>query len=127
VLKAQAHDNKAMITEILDSYTAEKMNVTKERKRSSIKINVNKIPGYNGTHHYHPAFKHEHYYPINYRINDFDRVLNRINNISIITFNTPHGADIVAFNHNFVYIPKDKNDKSILIKADKNKVLEYLS
>jgi len=76
--------------------------------------------GYNGCHHYHPTNGWH-----NYEINNFDR-LSVPNWINLLTFNLPEGPEIIGYNKKFVYIPKDKTKKELLM-ANPKKIMEYLS
>jgi len=76
--------------------------------------------GYNGLHHYHPFNEYG-----NFAINLVDRFSPR-NWINLLTFNMPEGPEIIGYNNQFVYIPKDKNKKELLLASPK-KIMEYLS
>ena len=77
--------------------------------------------GYNGFHHYHPGNDEAD----NFEINNFDRS-SFPNWINLLTFNMPEGPEIIGYNKKFVYIPKDKTKKELLL-ANPKKIMEYLS
>lgn len=76
--------------------------------------------GYNGFHHYHPFNEYG-----NFTINVLDR-FSPHNWINLLTFNLPEGPEIIGYNNRFVYIPKDKTKKELLLASPK-KIMEYLS
>jgi len=125
-LKAHVYKNKCLITEILDSEIAEKNKIVKKRTWNGLLFDYNKLLGYDGTLHFHPNHLTKYLAAIDYNIGIEDRGTAKINSINLITFNTSHGTEIIAHNKNFMYIPKNRNDKSNLIKADHNQILEYL-
>jgi len=88
------------------------------------RLNINRgeisKQGYNGFHHYHPYGEFD-----NFVINDYDR-FSPPNWINLLTFNLPEGPEIIGYNRQFVYIPKDKTKKELLL-ANPKKIIEYLS
>ena len=83
--------------------------------------------GFNGVHHYHPTRGKniESLWSCNYAISDIDRLLPP-NLINFITFNTPHGPEIIAYNRVYTYIPTD-DSKTHLKKASFMDILRYLN
>lgn len=127
VLRVYAQNTKAIITEIMNPRLAEEKGVVTNHKKDKVKIDLNKVLGYNGTQHYHPDNARVISIPIsNYRINNYDRATSKIDSIHLITFNTSQGPEIIAHNQRYTYIPKSMNDKNILIKANRRKIQEYL-
>ena len=126
-LKAHVYKNTCIITEILDSKIAEKNKIVKKRTWNGTLFDNNKLNEYDGTIHFHPNHFTKYLAAIDYNIGIEDRGTAKINSINLITFNTSNGIEVIAHNKKYMYIPKNRNDKSILIKADHNQILEYLS
>jgi hypothetical protein len=125
-LKAYAHDNKAIITEIMNPKLAEVKGIVTNNKKDKVKIDLNKLKGYKGTQHYHPDIRTGIFSHSNYWINNYDRATSKIDSINLLTFNTSQGPEVIAHNQRYTYIPKNMNDKSVLIKANRRQILEYL-
>ena len=81
---------------------------------------------YNGHIHYHPSTFGKRNGGLNFYVSLGDRFGSDINYINMLCFNAAYGPEIIAFNHVYTVIPKDKNDRSVLVKADSEMILNYL-
>ncbi len=125
LLNAYDDKGRAVIYNISDSKVLKNFKIPGKElsSKNEMYFNITKANelGYNGCHHYHPG-NDEGY---NFAINNFDR-LSVLNWINLLTFNMPEGPEIIGYNNGFVYIPKDKTKKELLLASPK-KIMEYLS
>ncbi|MGV8171255.1 MAG: hypothetical protein ACP5OA_01005 [Candidatus Woesearchaeota archaeon] len=126
LLKAHAEKDIGIVTEILDYESAERSGLILAKRFNSMDMDKDKLPEYNGSHHNHPTRFSKYTAPFHYSIVLNYRAINKVNSINLLTFRNGDDVEVIAYNKNYTYIPKDKNNKSILIKANHKKILEYL-
>ncbi|MDD4878163.1 MAG: hypothetical protein PHO02_03950 [Candidatus Nanoarchaeia archaeon] len=121
--KAKTLDDAADIYSILDSKQAENEGLIIKRKKHSVttKILLADERGFNGHWHFHPSVGGH-----NYAINPTDIICGFNEYLNFITFNMPDGPEIIGYNRQYVYIPKDKT-KTELARASQEQIFEYLS
>jgi len=122
VHKTQVNNGRAVINGILSpDECIEKEFITKV-SRFRLRADETKIKkgGYNGLHHYHPTGG-----GMDFSINPIDRF--KPNDwINLLTFNMPYGPEVIGFNLFNTYIPENRKEKTRLVKADEEQILEYL-
>ena len=123
VLKAYEKDGVAIVDQILEPTEAEKQKYVYDLKENSLRFDTDKIKeaGFNGVHHSHNQFGGA----ANYPIHNGDRYL-PANWINLLTFNTQEGPEVIAYNRLHTYIPKNKDDKTHLVKASVKDIMKYL-
>ncbi len=126
-LKAHHDQGRAVVGHILDVNLAKQRGLIGKGSRSSLHLDTSKayVEGYNGYHHYHPGFAPRWLGAMNFSISLVDRVASKEGWINLLTFNLPEGPEIVGFNRQYVYIPKDASRRE-LIRATPGQVMEYL-
>ncbi|MFH1066048.1 MAG: hypothetical protein V1734_06080 [Nanoarchaeota archaeon] len=121
--KAESENGAANVYSILDSRQAEEEGFIEKRKKHKVTNNISLAheTGFSGNFHFHPTVSGQ-----NYAINPIDRIFGYNQWLNFISFNMPDGPEIISYNRQFVYLPKDKT-KAELAKASQEQVLEYLS
>ena len=120
---AESENGAANIYSILDSRQAEAEGLIEKRKKKEVINNVSLAydRGFSGHFHFHPGIKGG-----NYAINNVDRIFGCNAWLNFISFNMPDGPEIIGYNRQHVYIPKDKT-KAELTRASQGQIFEYLS
>lgn len=77
--------------------------------------------GYNGFHHYHPAWRAE-----NYSITLADRTGLPENWINLLSFNMSEGPEIIGYNKQHIFIPTARS-KCELVIATPRQIMSYLA
>lgn len=119
---AHAENGMAVIDSILSPEECNEKKLIKKISRYRLEIDSAKLKqeGYNGVHHYHPKGN-----GMDFSINAIDR-FKPWGWINLLTFNMPYGPEVIGFNLLNTYIPENRMNKTKLVKADKNQILEYL-
>jgi len=123
-LKSYDDKGKAVVSEILDFEEAKEQGLVSSSRpwRIISKKNLAKEKGYNGFHHYHPSIPG--LASANYSIHCLDRY-SLMNWLNLLSFNMPDGPEIIGYNRNYTYLPKDKSKKH-LIQATNKQIIEYI-
>ncbi|MBM3199906.1 hypothetical protein FJZ53_03125 [Candidatus Woesearchaeota archaeon] len=126
-LKAHDDKNRAVIHHIVSPDDAETSGlvVKQEEHRLYVDWDIAENNGCNGGHHYHPS-KNSWINAMDYTINLNDRTVAPNNWLNILTFNMPSGPEIIGFNRQYTYIPKEKSNKAELVKATPKQIIKYL-
>ncbi len=119
VLNAHEEGSRAVVHNIIKPEKAEKSGIIK-RKLMRVVPDAEKIMDFDGVQHYHPWGGSG-----NYSVSRLDRNLPE-GWINLLTFNTGGRPEIIAYNIRYTYIPKDREDKSVLVKATPQQIMEYL-
>ncbi|MDD4878165.1 MAG: hypothetical protein PHO02_03960 [Candidatus Nanoarchaeia archaeon] len=127
VLNAHEEGNKAVIHNIAQIGTAEKLGIIVEKHIPGMMFwnrNLAMDRGFDGMHHYHPWAGSR-----NYSINTNDRSQPE-GWINLLTFNTGGNPEIIGYNNRYTYIPKERSNsfdsKAVLVKATPKDIMEYL-
>lgn len=126
-LKAYDDKDMAIIHHILSPEDAETSGLIVKQEKYGLHVewDIAKHGEYNGGHHYHPS-KNSWTNARNYTINLNDRIVAPNNWLNLLTFNMPSGPEIIGFNRQYTYIPKEKSNKAELVKATPKQIREYL-
>jgi hypothetical protein len=122
------HDEKgvAVVDNIVDIMEEGLEEIFIDSTENSLQVDLEEAIklGYNGMHHYHPDGNDLQDSGRHFSINFVDR-FKPANWINLLSFNMPEGPEIIAFNRQFVYIPKD-NSKRELVRASPKDIKKYL-
>lgn len=119
-------DDSATINKILTFEDLEKDGVRTKKYIYGVRTFYNPS-NYTGHIHYHTKFLNSKFGALNYRVSLSDRFDPRLNTIDFLCFNVSGEQEIIGFNRLDTFIPKDRNDKSVLMKADKEAIIRYLN
>lgn len=129
LLKVHSEDGKAIVTHIQDPDEAVRMDLFIRADESNLVWDYSKadINQYGGDHHFHTtSLPNKWMNAMSYSVNSSDRC--SINNwLRLITFTLPEGPEIIGLNRQFTYIPKEKDNKTVLVRADHKEIFQYLA
>lgn len=127
-LKSTPYKGKAVMHEVLDPKQAKLKGLIEKEGLMSLYLNIDEAAkeGYNGDHHYHPNFGLNLLGPGHYAVSHQDRYPTDRNRMNLLSFNTSEGPELIGYNKQFTYLPKDKT-KRILVRATHEDILRYLT
>jgi hypothetical protein len=126
VFTTTIHGNNAYINYIMNPTDAESSKIVSSRGILHVEFNPEKAVGFNGAHHYHPPIFTKYLAARNYHINTNDKSSSIPHPFELLSFKTIRGPELIAFNRKDVFIPKDRKDKSYLVKATSEDIKKYL-
>ncbi len=126
LLKAYDDKGRAVIYDVLDIPLGKKLGLIGEGTITSIRMEATRADeeGYKGSHHYHWVFGLGWLGAMNFSIGLNDKFKPK-DWINLLTFNMPEGPEIVGFNRQYTYIPKDRTKRE-LVRATPRQIMEYL-
>jgi len=127
VLKGGIEKTNFVITHITRKEETDMLKIFTRRTPISMNVDFKKLEDWQGTHHYHPSIFTKYLGGINFYVTYLDRFVQNANSINLLTFNTKSGPEIIGFNYLDVYIPESKANRSVLVRADKRQIYDYLS
>jgi hypothetical protein len=126
VLNAEFSQEKTIITNIMNHEQALREGIVQKGGIMSVGFDKEKEAEYQGRHHYHPNILTRLFSAQNYSINTIDRITSTTGIIHLLSFNNIHKEpEIIGYDKKYTYIPKNKDDKSVLIRATHKDILEY--
>jgi hypothetical protein len=122
-LNAHPEGDKAIIDKFLDVEEGKRNGLICKRTPITLYLEIARAydEGYNGYHHCHPWFGATNYYL------GFQDRYKPPNWINFLTFNMPEGPEIIGFNRQYTYIPRERKNKRKLVRATHEDIMKYLS
>lgn len=123
MLNVHAIDEDAIFDELMAPEIAKESGFILNESGSYITVDDEKAAeeGWYGISHYHPIDG-----AMNFAINLRDRCATK-GFMSLLTFNRSDGPEIIAYNRQHTYIPKDKEEKAELVLAGPKQIMDYLA